>query len=389
MIKEKRIDSIDFLRGLSILAVILLHIKINMPFDKSDIGQFFPSFISKILFGSGYYGVIVFFVISGFLITTSSIKRWGSIKYIRYDQFYLIRFARIMPCLMGLLLILSILDIMGVKGFVIDKQQTSLAHAVFSALTFHINWLEAKAGYLPSSWDVLWSLSVEEAFYLFFPLICRWVKTETNFIFLMLGFVIIGPFARTIFANNDIWLDHSYLSCMDGIALGCIAALLTRKIKFSLNSSRILMFSGILLTLLIFIFRKQVYHLGLTTVGLNVTFLEIGISLMLIPLYWRAQNPFFFKKSSTSIIQWLGRNSYEIYLTHTFFILVLTEIFYGMRLSFNLLPLWYLLIIIISGIGGQLVSSYYSEPINKLIRKKFLNYFNPTTDKIRGESLSL
>src|SRR5689334_22118730 len=115
MVKEKRINSIDFLRGLSILAVILLHIKINMPFDKSDMGQLLPSFISKILFGSGYYGVMVFFVISGFLITTSSIKRWGSIKNIRYDQFYLIRFARIMPCLMGLLLVLSILDIVGLK----------------------------------------------------------------------------------------------------------------------------------------------------------------------------------------------------------------------------------------------------------------------------------
>jgi peptidoglycan/LPS O-acetylase OafA/YrhL len=300
MIKEKRIDSIDFLRGLSILAVILLHIKIRLPFDTNGMEQFFSPAISKILFTSGYYGVMVFFVVSGFLITTSSIKRWGSIKDIRYDQFYLIRFARIMPCLIGLLFILSILDLAGIEGFVIDAQHTSLAHAIFSALTFHLNWLEAKTGYLPSSWDVLWSLSIEEAFYLFFPLICRGVKTETNFILLMLVFVIIGPFARTTFTNNDMWLDHSYFSCMDGIALGCIAALLTRKIKFSPASLGILMFSGVVLSLFIFVFRKQVYNLGLTSIGLNVTFLEISIALLLIPLYKKSLDKLSSKKWSVN-----------------------------------------------------------------------------------------
>ncbi|MBV8802193.1 MAG: acyltransferase [Gammaproteobacteria bacterium] len=153
MIKTNRIDSIDFLRGLAILAVILLHIKIRLPFDKSEMGEFLSPAVSKIFFASGYYGVIVFFVISGFLITTSAINRWGSINNIRYDQFYLIRFARIVPCLMGLLIILSILDLVGIKDFIIDTQRTSLAYAFFSAITFHINWLEAKTGYLPSSWE--------------------------------------------------------------------------------------------------------------------------------------------------------------------------------------------------------------------------------------------
>lgn len=77
-----------------------------------------------------------------------------------------------MPCLAGLLLVLVLLDRMGVPRFVVNTQHTSLLRASIAALTFHVNWLEAKTGYLPASWDVLWSLSVEEVFYIVFPLLC-------------------------------------------------------------------------------------------------------------------------------------------------------------------------------------------------------------------------
>jgi peptidoglycan/LPS O-acetylase OafA/YrhL len=136
-----------------------------------------------------------------------------------------------MPCLFALLIVLSALDIFSVSDFVIHT--TSLSQAVFSALTFHLNLLEANTGYLPGNWDVLWSLSVEEMFYLFFPLVCLTLKKPSHFILAMLIFIILGPFARTIFTNNDMWSDHSYLSCMDGIAIGCIAALIANHIKLN------------------------------------------------------------------------------------------------------------------------------------------------------------
>ncbi len=367
-----RIDSIDFLRGLAIIAVILLHINLIIPFNKSAIGQLFAPALYKIVFWSGYYGVIIFFVISGFLITTSSIKRWGSLKNVKYDQFYLIRFARIMPCLIGLLIILALLDRMGIEGFVIDPEQASLGQAVFSALTFNLNWLEAKTGYLPAAWNVLWSLSVEEMFYLFFPLICRGVKKDLHFILLMLLFIILGPFARTLFTSNEIWIDHSYLSCMDGIALGCLAGLVACKVKFSKLNLLILQYSGIALTLLIVVFRKQVYDLGLTHIGLNVTILEIGMALLLIALYQKSITTDRRKNYLAMPFQWFGRNSYEIYLTHVFFVIIFTSIFTATNQSFDSVAFWYIAIIATSGIGGQLISNYYSTPINKALRSNFL-----------------
>ena len=85
-------------------------------------------------------------------------------------KFYRIRFARIAPLLLLLLAVLSLLHLGNVQGFRIPAKTTTLPRALFAALTYHLNWLEALHGYLPGNWDVLWSLSVEEMFYLFFPL---------------------------------------------------------------------------------------------------------------------------------------------------------------------------------------------------------------------------
>jgi peptidoglycan/LPS O-acetylase OafA/YrhL len=123
---------------------------------------------------NGQNGVQIFFVISGFLITSTSLRRWGSLSAIRVLDFYRLRFARIAPLLLLLLAALSILHFAGTSGFVVSQETGGLGRALFAALTFHINLLEAQRGYLPASWDILWSLSVEEAFYVFFPLICRW-----------------------------------------------------------------------------------------------------------------------------------------------------------------------------------------------------------------------
>jgi peptidoglycan/LPS O-acetylase OafA/YrhL len=128
------------------------------------------------LFWSGYYAVLIFFVISGFLIASITLRRWGSLAAIDVKAFYRLRVARIAPCLVLLLGVLSCLHVAGVSGYVIDPARSSLGRAIFAALTFHFNYLEGTRGYLPGAWDVLWSLSIEEAFYAHVPRVCvrRW-----------------------------------------------------------------------------------------------------------------------------------------------------------------------------------------------------------------------
>src|SRR5262249_28944370 len=137
-VSDKRVPGIDFLRGLCIFAVLLHHINLRIPMRKV-VG----TAAAQVLFFNGYYGVRVFFVISGFLITTWSIKRWKSVHNISLRTFYTMRFARIAPCLLGLLAILTVLHLTGVPRFTINPEHTSLGRALLAALTFHVNWLEA------------------------------------------------------------------------------------------------------------------------------------------------------------------------------------------------------------------------------------------------------
>jgi peptidoglycan/LPS O-acetylase OafA/YrhL len=157
-----RFDGVDVLRGFSILSVVLLHTWIRMHFPGSPVNQVMRGQLAHLLLRNGDNGVTVFFAVSGFLITLTSLRRFGSLRQMQPAKFYRIRFARIAPLLLLLLAVLSLLHLGYAQGFRIPAKVTTLPRALFAALTFHLNWLEAVHGYLPGNWDVLWSLSVEE-----------------------------------------------------------------------------------------------------------------------------------------------------------------------------------------------------------------------------------
>jgi peptidoglycan/LPS O-acetylase OafA/YrhL len=182
---------------------------------------------------------VIFFAISGFLITTTALRRWGRLSQVSLRGFYLMRFARIAPLLILLLAILSTLHFARLCDFVVTAKTGGLSRALFAALTFHVNLLEANRGYLPGNWDILWSLSVEEMFYLFFPLLSRLFTRVTLFIPFLAAFVLLGPFARTYLAHgNQLWKEYSYLGGMDAIALGSLTALASAQFPLSRGTLR-------------------------------------------------------------------------------------------------------------------------------------------------------
>ena|SRR5579864_163463 len=386
---KSRVPGIDLLRGLCILAVVLHHINLRIHFRDSSLGQLIGPAANRVLFWNGYYGVRIFFVISGFLITSWSLKRWGRLDQINVRQFYQIRFARIMPCLAALLLVLVLLDRFGVPRFVINTQRTSFVRASIAALTFHVNWLEAKTGYLPASWDVLWSLSVEEIFYVVFPLLCLLLRKQALLLGVLSCFVLVGPFAR-VHTQNELWADYGYLACMDGIALGCLAAVFAAKIKLSKKANLAFRISGALLCLLITVFRGLAVRLAFYKAGLDVTLLEIGSALLLVALQqnserrsenisdkptrasgWTRISGYLYQ--STAFLRWFGRNSYEVYLTHMFAVWPMVGLFFYFHQSIHLAPLWFLGTLALAGAMGYLVARFYSEPFNYQLRTRLLN----------------
>ena len=360
------------LRGLCIVAVVLHHTNLRIRFNHSVLGQAIGPAANHVLFWSGYYGVRVFFVISGFLIAGWSLKRWGKLQDLNRRQFYLMRFARIGPCLFGLLLLLSAAHLAGVPNFSINPQRTSLWRALLAACTFHVNWLEARNGYLPAAWDVLWSLSVEEVFYFVFPLLCTFIRRPIILIGVLLSFVAAGPFAR-ILTTNQLWADYSYLSCMDGIALGCLAAILCSVVKFSGRTVLGLQISGSALCLLIEVFRGTAARIGFYKIGLDVTVLEIGTALLLISMQQRFENGLSLARRRSAVLRWFGRNSYEVYLTHMILVWPSVMLFFHFQININAAAVWFLLITGAAGLAGDGISRFYSEPLNRALRLKYLH----------------
>ncbi|WZB61276.1 acyltransferase family protein [Achromobacter xylosoxidans] len=117
MIAHARDARIDMLRGVSILLVLLHHF--NIPYSLKDTGLAallgWP--FLHALARNGNYGVTMFFVVSGFLITRNALDRWGGLDRIRPGAFYTLRAARILPCLLLALLTVDALALAGVQIF--------------------------------------------------------------------------------------------------------------------------------------------------------------------------------------------------------------------------------------------------------------------------------
>ncbi len=363
-----RIDGVDLLRGLAIFFVLMNHVNMRLLIAHVPYTNGLPEQLVSSLVWNGQPGVQIFFVVSGFLITATTLRRWGAISQVSLRGFYLMRFARIVPLLLLLLSVLSILHFAQVKYFVVSSKTGGLGRALIAALTFHVNVLEARRGYLPGSWDILWSLSVEEIFYLFFPLMARLFGRGKLFIALLLGLVVIGPFARTVLAHgNEVWREYSYLGCMDAIALGCLTALSLSQRHIPRRALYALGTIGCALLILILGFSIRVERWGLADSGLDMTILAIGTCMIIATVTQaRWKSPRF-----TSPLLNLGQRSYEVYLTHMFVVFGLFQFFVLTGKPMGAVLALFVAVVFVSGLLGEGVARFYSEPMNRLIRERW------------------
>jgi len=352
------------LRGLAIFLVLMNHVNIRLLGAKVLYTRFLPAQLVHLLVWNGQLGVQMFFAVSGFLITSITLRRWGSLSNVSLRDFYVLRFARIAPLLLLLLMVLSGLDLAQVHNFVVTAKTGGLGRALLAALTFHVNVLEARRGYLPGNWDVLWSLSVEEMFYLFFPVVCRLFGRGKLFIAILVGFVVLGPFGRTALARgNEIWHEYSYLGSMDAIALGCLTALTVSRTRFSRRVLWVLGSGGAAIMTSSLVFSWQ-YKGWLGRTGLDMTILALGTCMFITATaqtQWRS--PRFLRP-----LLRIGQYSYEVYLTHMFVVFGLFSLFLEAGKPTRGVPILFIVTILIAGLLGAAVSNLYSEPMNGLLR---------------------
>jgi peptidoglycan/LPS O-acetylase OafA/YrhL len=218
-----RIPSLDGLRAISIAFVLFSHLAGTRGFPVSA--------AAANVWSLGGFGVTVFFVISGFLITGLLLDELKRTDRIRLGRFYFRRTLRIFPPYFALLLGLVAAEAVGW----IALQPRDMLHAATYTSNYHSD----------RSWFVAhtWSLSVEEQFYLLWPAVLVLARTRRA-LFIAAATVLVAPFVRVGEWELMRWagegIGFRFETIADSIAAGCVLACVRPRLHRSAHYMRLL-----------------------------------------------------------------------------------------------------------------------------------------------------
>jgi peptidoglycan/LPS O-acetylase OafA/YrhL len=168
---------IDGLRAIAVLAVVLFH-------------------INPILLPGGFAGVDIFFVISGFLITGNIIKDTGSAQGFSWREFYRRRALRILPVMFVVLLATLLVGHFTLLPEDLSKLGYSSLASVFSVANVYFTYFLDTSYFADDSNQQpllhLWSLGVEEQFYLFWPILLIALLTRLSHHWLLMATLLLA-----------------------------------------------------------------------------------------------------------------------------------------------------------------------------------------------------
>jgi peptidoglycan/LPS O-acetylase OafA/YrhL len=379
-----RNQHIDILRGIAILLVLVLHFHLAYHIDHSAFTKIFSRGFITALAQNGNYGVTMFFVISGFLITSNSLMRYEKLANLDLLGFYILRFARIMPCLLLVLLMILLFNFTPLTIFKNNPHSTSLALAFFSILTFWHNVLMVKFGWFNYCLNIYWSLSVEEVFYFAFPLLCLFLKRTRLMIIFWMVLIIVAPIYRSFYVDNEIVAMCGYFSCFDAIAIGCCTAVIINSTKFKqflccfkdwnlrkkILVTNIIKYAATLMLMAVYFYTNIANDM---IVGFSL--MAIGTAILLA-IGANQEDLRCLKNTNklTKIICWFGRNSYELYLFHIIMLAVMRSLYGEDALGDYGKILWMTIFFLASVLLAGTIAKLYSQPMNKKLRQMLFGW---------------
>ena len=359
-------ENLDALRFLSFLSVFFYHSFYTE--IESIKNERIYYFFEKSVFGNGILGVNFFFILSGFLITYLLIKEKQTYSQINLGKFWLRRMVRIWP-------VFYLCVFIGFIGFPYLKGMMGLVSAETANPLFYITFLSnfdmIYNGFPDSSiLGVLWSISIEEQFYLVWPVLLFFLPVKHYWI-VFVSVISLSLIFRFFENNDELFLDYHTLSCMGDLAIGGLGAYLivlsTRFFSMVKNLSKLNIALFYIFFIAIYFFRKEIFYNHLVLVV--VERLLIGIVFLGIILEQTFSDNSFFKFGRIKWFSSLGLISYGMYCYHFIGIIVTYYLLLKLNLHtalWEVLFLQTLISLLITILISRLSYTYFEKPFLKL-----------------------
>ena len=374
----KSVSNLDVIRGVAISLVVVSHLHWILSVDPnySDIT---PWHFLNVLVSRGFLGVDLFFVLSGFLITSNLIRRRSSGGHTPLTEFYLNRFFRLFPALCALLM--TSVAVAWWERFPGQYQWNS----TWRALLFISNWNYQQI-FLRTQDDIghLWSLAIEEQFYIVWPILfviacgrsfdIRRLSFSTG----LLAFAVIARRVQ-LWKSGEPWLFiyPRTDARVDAILIGCLFAVAYGYLDFRrLKIGRTVLVATSLWLVFAYFFadpsRSFLYLGGFTAFSILSGTIILCLSL---------QDPQAGNNLIVRILRWLGCRSYGLYLWH---LLVFRFVARHLDSSSGLLAVG---IALITSLGlAQISFSLIEQPALK-VKRRLLERFRVVAEQSRAGSV--
>ena len=306
---------LDVLRFFAFLMVFCHHALPHDPAFWVKLGV--PSFLARIISGvgaTGAFGVSVFFVLSSYLITELLLREKDLIGTLDVRSFYIRRILRIWPLYFAFLSLAVLLQ------WIVPGQHVTLRAGLWFSLLAG-NWFIVFHGFPSSVIFPLWSVSIEEQFYITWPAVVRRVS-EFGMLIIAGGLLVIATASRIYLGmhhagESDIWCN-TFVQ-LDPIAIGIIMAVLLRgEIPRFSRAVRLALLAGGATGLALGAMYFGIKNDPLTTARIVFGYpsVAIGGALLLLSVLRNR------KSASNRILVYLGRISYGLYVFHVLGLLI-------------------------------------------------------------------
>jgi len=296
---QREMPGLDVLRGVAVLSVVLYH---GLHWWLPPAISISPTTRLLILLASpGWLGVNLFFVLSGFLITGILLDTRARTNY--WKSFYTRRVLRILPLYLVVLLILRFYSGLSWSYF-------------FLCLFYMANFATPRFGL---GYGPLWSLAVEEQFYLIWPLLVRRLRSHT-LVILCIASLVLSPLLRYLSVSGIVPLGSPYSATWlvtDNLAAGALIALLLRTPAATLVRTKVATLALGLLSAALLLLGFQLHIMNKTT-AIGAAFQPVPFillfSAMLLLALQVGSHPHVFR--ITRPLRFYGYISYGLYLFH-------------------------------------------------------------------------